>query len=62
MSRKFFIVLFLLFVILGEVRKLFFSFLIIEKIEILFFIKIEEIIIVRLSYKDKWLNFSYFFV
>ncbi|KAL2766877.1 sodium/bile acid cotransporter 5 precursor [Daubentonia madagascariensis] len=62
MVRKLFIVLLLLFVSLGEARKSSKSFLNIEKTEILFFTKSEELLTVRSSYKDKCPNSSYLFV
>ncbi|XP_069322414.1 sodium/bile acid cotransporter 5-like [Eulemur rufifrons] len=62
MVGKLFIVLLLLFVSLGEARKSLQSFLNIEKTEILFFTKTEEILTVRSSYKDKRPNSSYLFV
>nr|XP_003480086.1 sodium/bile acid cotransporter 5 [Cavia porcellus] len=62
MIRKLFIILLLLFVTLGEAKKLFLSFLNIEKTETLFFTRAEETIIVRSSYKDKQANSSYLFV
>lgn len=62
MIRKFFIVLLLSCVTLGEPRKSFLSFLNIEETEILFFPKTEETVVVRSSYKDKWPNSSDLFV
>ncbi|XP_012595463.2 sodium/bile acid cotransporter 5 [Microcebus murinus] len=62
MITKVSIVLLLLFVSLGEARKSLQSFLTIEKTEILFFTKTEEILTVRSSYKDKRPNSSYLFV
>ncbi|XP_010639924.1 sodium/bile acid cotransporter 5 [Fukomys damarensis] len=61
MLRKLFMIQLLLFVTLVEARKPFLSFLNIEKTTI-FLTKIEEKIIVRSSYKDKWPNSSYLFV
>ncbi|XP_042536630.1 sodium/bile acid cotransporter 5 [Dipodomys spectabilis] len=60
MTRIFFMI-FLLFVSLGEAKKSFLSFLDI-KMEILFFEKIEETVIIRSNYKDKQPNSSYLFV
>ncbi|XP_047373025.1 sodium/bile acid cotransporter 5 [Sciurus carolinensis] len=57
-----FMILLLLFVTLGEARKSFLSFQNTEKTEILFFTKMEEVVIVRSSYKDKRPNSSYLFV
>uniref|UniRef100_A0A8D2AP91 Solute carrier family 10 member 5 n=1 Tax=Sciurus vulgaris TaxID=55149 RepID=A0A8D2AP91_SCIVU len=62
MIRNNFMILLLLFVTLGEERKSFLSFQNTEKTEILFFTKMEEVIIVRSSYKDKRPNSSYLFV
>ncbi|XP_006830958.1 PREDICTED: sodium/bile acid cotransporter 5 [Chrysochloris asiatica] len=62
MTRKLFIALLLLFVILGEAEKSFISFLKVEKMETLFSRKTEGTIIVSSSYKEKWPNSSYLFV
>ncbi|XP_062044296.1 sodium/bile acid cotransporter 5 [Lepus europaeus] len=62
MIRKLFMILLLLFVILGEARKSFLSFLNIEKAETLLFTKTEETILVKSSYTDKRPDSSYLVV
>ncbi|KAM4865407.1 LOW QUALITY PROTEIN: sodium/bile acid cotransporter 5 [Thomomys bottae] len=61
MTTKLFIIL--LFVILGEAKKSFISFLNLKQMEVLFFFeKTEETLIIRSSYRDKQLNSSYLLV
>ncbi|KAM5280944.1 sodium/bile acid cotransporter 5 [Ctenodactylus gundi] len=62
MMRELFMILFLLFVTLGEARKSFPTFLNMEKTEILIFAKTEETVLVKSSYKDNRPNSSYLFV
>ncbi|XP_003782569.1 sodium/bile acid cotransporter 5-like [Otolemur garnettii] len=62
MIRKLFVILLLLFLSLTEARKSLRNFLTLEKTEILFFTKTEEIITVRSSYKEIQPNSSHLFV
>lgn len=62
MIRKLFMILLLLFVILGEARKSFLSFLNIEKAETLLFTKTEETVLVKSAYTDKRPDSSYLVV